>query len=100
MASGTTGGTGVRSADGRNPSTNHRATAEQGSPSYSAEQREPLRRGLALPGHDDSSHPSAASVVPIRGLHRKAGAETAPASQVQKALRAVGRSLKVEITAA
>ena len=38
----------MRSANGRNPSTNRRATAELTSPPYSAEQRETLRRGLRI----------------------------------------------------
>lgn len=38
----------MRSANGRNPSTNRRATAEVTSPPYSAEQRETLRRGLRI----------------------------------------------------
>ena len=42
------GESGMRSANGRNPSTNRRATAELTSPPYSAEQQETLRRGLRI----------------------------------------------------
>ena len=42
------GESGMRSANGRNPSTNRRTTAELTSPPYSAEQRETLRRGLRI----------------------------------------------------
>ena len=38
----------MRSANGRNPSTGRRTTAERGSPSYSAEQRETVQRGLRI----------------------------------------------------
>ena len=43
LASGTTTGSGMRRANGRNPSRDQGATA------YSAEQRETLRRGLRIP---------------------------------------------------
>ena len=42
------GESGMRSANGRNPSTNRRCSAELTSPPYSAEQRETLRRGLRI----------------------------------------------------
>ena len=42
------GESGMRSANGRNPSTNRRAPAELTSPPCSAEQRETLRRGLRI----------------------------------------------------
>lgn len=38
----------MRSANGRRPPDNRRTTAERGSPSYSAEQRETVQRGLRI----------------------------------------------------
>ena len=38
----------MRSANGRRPPDNRRKTAERGSPSYSAEQRETVQRGLRI----------------------------------------------------
>ena len=38
----------MRSDNGKNPSTNRRATARRGSPTYSTEQRETVRRGLRI----------------------------------------------------
>ena len=38
----------MRSADGQRPSTDRRNSAERGSPSYSAEQRETVQRGLGI----------------------------------------------------
>ena len=42
------GMSGMRSANGENPPTNRRATAKRGSPTYSPEQRETMRRGLRI----------------------------------------------------
>ena len=42
------GRNGMRSADGENPPPNRRATAKRGSPTYSPEQRETMRRGLRI----------------------------------------------------
>ena len=39
---------GMRSDNGRNSSTNRRATAERGSAACTAEQRERMRRGLRI----------------------------------------------------
>ena len=38
----------MRSANGRRPPTDRRATAKRGSPTYSAEQRETVQRGLRI----------------------------------------------------
>ena len=38
----------MRRDNGRNPQASCRATAERGSPAYSAEQRETMRRGLRI----------------------------------------------------
>ena len=38
----------MKSANGENPPTNRRATAKRGSPTYSPEQRETVRRGLRI----------------------------------------------------
>ena len=38
----------MRSANGRRPSTNRRATVRRGSPTHSAEQRETVQRGLRI----------------------------------------------------
>ena len=38
----------MRDANGRNPPTNRQATAKQGSPTHSTEQRETVRRGLRI----------------------------------------------------
>ena len=48
LASGATVRSGMRRANGSNPSTDRRATAKRGSPAHSAEQRETLRRGLRI----------------------------------------------------
>ena len=42
------GMSGMRSANGKNPSINRRATARRGSPTYSTEERETVRRGLRI----------------------------------------------------
>ena len=38
----------MKSANGKNRQTNRRATARRGSPTYSTEQRETVRRGLRI----------------------------------------------------
>ncbi len=39
---------GMRSANGQRPPDNRRATVRRGSPSYSAEERETVQRGLRI----------------------------------------------------